>query len=141
MAKGHHGLTEIRKRVGVRGVNASIDRRTSGARELLAWRTELIEALGGKGQLSPQLGMLVEQVTRLKLYLDHTDAFLLALPSIIVKRRKEMVPLMRERIVLATELRATLQLIGLKAIPKLVSPIDDDWMKKISAVENERPAI
>jgi hypothetical protein len=81
---------------------------------------------------------LVEQVTRLKLFLDHTDSFLLAMPSIINNRKRKMVPLVRERLALAAELRATLQLIGLKKIPKLVSSIDDARMEKILAVEAEQ---
>ena len=105
---------------------------------MLSWRSELIGALGGEEQLSPQMVTLVEQVVRLKLFLDHTDSFLLAMPSIINNRKKKMVPLVKERLALAAELRATLQLIGLKKIPKLVSTIDPERMERILAVEREQ---
>lgn len=130
-------LRELRRRVAIRGLKV-LDRRTSGAQALLSWRSELIGALGGEEQLSPQMVTLVEQVVRLKLFLDHTDSFLLAMPSIINNRKKKMVPLVKERLALAAELRATLQLIGLKKIPKLVSTIDPERMERILAVEREQ---
>ena len=130
-------LRSLRRRVEIRGLNA-IDQRTAGARALLTWRAELIDALGGADLLSPQIVTLVEQVTRLKLFLDHTDAFLLSLPSIVNSRKKKLIPLVKDRLALAAELRATLQLIGLKKIPKLVSSIDPERMEKILAVENEQ---
>jgi hypothetical protein len=130
-------LRELRRRVAIRGLKV-LDRRTSGAQALLGWRSELIEALGGEEQLSPQIVTLIEQVVRLKLFLDHTDSFLLAMPSIVNSRKKKMVPLVKERLALAAELRATLQLIGLKKIPKLVSSIDPERMEKILAVESEK---
>jgi hypothetical protein len=130
-------LRSLRRRVEIRGLSA-IDQRTAGARSLLTWRAELIEALGGEAQLSPQIVTLVEQVTRLKLFLDHTDAFLLSLPSIVNSRKKKLIPIVKDRLALAAELRATLQLIGLKKIPKLVSSIDPERMEKILAVENEQ---
>lgn len=127
-------IRELHRRVTIRGLKV-LDARTSGARSLLTWRTELIDALGG--DLSPQMVTLVEQVTRLKLFLDHTDAFLLSLPSIINSRKKNMVPLVKDRLALAAELRATLTLIGLKKIPKLVSSIDPERLEKILAAEAE----
>jgi hypothetical protein len=39
--------------------------------------------------------------------------------------------------VIAAELRATLSLLGLKRIPKLVSTIDPERMEKILAIEVE----
>jgi hypothetical protein len=130
-------LRAAHRRVEIKGLNA-IDKRFASAKALLAWRAELCEALGGTDQLSPQQLVLIDQVTRLKLYLDNTDSFLMSLPSLILKQKKKMVPLVRERLALAAELRATLQLIGLKKIPKLVSSIDPDRMAKILAVADEQ---
>lgn len=130
-------IRELRRRVAIRGLK-TLDTRTSGARALLEWRRELIEALGGDAQLSPQEVTLVEQVTRLKLFLDHTDAYLLSLPSIINQRKKKMIPLVKDRLALAAELRATLSLLGLKRIPKLISTIEPERMEKILAVEAEQ---
>lgn len=131
-----HAIRALKARVAVRGLGV-MDLRTSGARQLVHWREQLVEALGGQDQLSPQIVTLVEQVTRLKLFLDHTDAYLLELPTFIIRRKKKMIPLIKDRLALAAELRATLTLIGLKKIPKLVSTIDPERMRAILAVEAE----
>jgi hypothetical protein len=55
----------------LRGLDA-IDQRTARARALIAWRAELVAALGG--ELSPQRRRLVEMTTRAALLLDHVDA-------------------------------------------------------------------
>jgi len=65
-----HGLNAVMARVKVRGLNA-IDRRTLAARELLAWRNELVTALGGQETISPQRAVLVEMVVRTRLFIDH----------------------------------------------------------------------
>lgn len=127
-------LRELRRRVAIRGLRV-LDRRTSGAQALLAWRSELLAALGGESELSPQEVVLVEQVTRLRLFLDHADSFLLAMPSIILNKKKKMVPLVKDRLAIAAELRATLSMLGLKKIPKPVNAIDDERLAKILAVE------
>ena len=135
--KTRHGLHALRRKVEVHGLDA-LDARCTGARALQAWRLELIEALGGEAQLSPQQITLVELVTRLKLFLDHTDSYLLSLPSLINRRHKRMVPALKERMLLSGELRATLVLLGLKKIPKLVSSIPPERMEKILAVAREQ---
>ncbi len=76
-------------------------------------------------------------MTRLKLFLDHTDSYLLALPSLINRRYKKMVPVLKERMLLSGELRATLVLLGLKKIPKLVSSIPPEQAAAIEAVGRE----
>src|SRR5713226_3860246 len=135
--KTRHGLNTLRRKVEVHGLDA-LDARCAGARVLQTWRLELIEALGGEAQLSPQQITLVELVTRLKLFLDHTDSYLLSLPSLINRRHKRMVPALKERMLLSGELRATLVLLGLKKIPKLVSSIPPERMEKILAVAREQ---
>ena len=134
--KTRHGLNTLRRKVEVHGLDA-LDARCAGARVLQTWRLELIEALGGEAQLSPQQITLIELVTRLKLFLDHTDSYLLALPSLINRRYKKMVPVLKERMLLSGELRATLVLLGLKKIPKLVSSIPPEQAAAIEAVGRE----
>ena len=53
-----HGLPALKAKVKLRGLHA-IDRRTAAARALLAWRDELITALGGLETVTPQEMALV----------------------------------------------------------------------------------
>lgn len=134
--KTRHGLNALRRKVEINGLDV-LDARCAGARALQTWRLELIEALGGEAQLSPQQITLIELVTRLKLFLDHTDSYLLSLPSLINRRHKKMVPALKERMLLSGELRATLALLGLKKIPKIVSSIPPEQAAAIEAVGRE----
>jgi hypothetical protein len=131
------GLRALQQKIEAKGL-AALDGRYAGARALQGWRSELIEALGGEEQLSPQQITLIEQVTRLKLFLDHVDSWLMTQPSLINKRKKAILPAMQQRLQLAGELRATLSLIGLKRMPKFVSSIPPGRMKQILAVGREQ---
>ena len=51
-----------------------LDPRTSEALALKAWRADLLNDLGGEEGLTLMARELVEQATRLKLYLDRMDA-------------------------------------------------------------------
>jgi hypothetical protein len=99
----------------VRGL-AAIDRRSAAAQELLRWRSELLSSLGGEEYLSAQKLGLVELTCRTRLFLDHVDAYLLGLPSLINKRKKTMIPVLRERQVLADSLARLLAQLGLERV-------------------------
>jgi hypothetical protein len=131
------GYRSLKKKMAADGFRG-IDMRSPAARALTAWRVELVTDLGGPEQISAQVSTLIEQAARLKLLLDCCDGYLFSLPSIFIRRRKKVIPLVRERLLLAAELRATLSLLGLKKIPKLVSSIDPERMEKILAVESEQ---
>jgi hypothetical protein len=70
-----HGLNAVKTRVALRGW-AAIDMRTVAAREMLSFRDELVAALGGDIELSPQRRKLIDLAARASLYLDHIDAWL-----------------------------------------------------------------
>lgn len=57
---------------------------------------------------------LVELTCRTRLFLDHVDAFLLGLPSLVNKRRKSMIPILRERQALVDSLSRLLGQLGLE---------------------------
>jgi hypothetical protein len=56
------GLNALKTRVKLRGFGA-IDRRTVGARLALAFKSDLVAALGGEADLSPQRRKLVDLPT------------------------------------------------------------------------------
>ena len=65
-----HGLTAPMVKVKLAGFGA-IDRRTAAARATLAFKNELIAALGGEAGLSPQRRKLIDLAARASLLLPH----------------------------------------------------------------------
>jgi hypothetical protein len=69
-------------RIRLSGLGA-IDRRTTAARVGFELKRELVTALGGADEISPQKARLVDMVVRASLYLDHIDSFLLAQENLV----------------------------------------------------------
>jgi hypothetical protein len=117
-----HGLTAPMVRVKLRGFRA-IDRRTAGGRETLALRSELIAALGGEVDLSPQRRRLVEMAARAALLLDHVDGWLVGQRSLINARTRSLLPVLTQRQALADHLVRVLEKLGLDRVPRKVTDL------------------
>ena len=91
----------------------SLDGRTSVAKALAEWKAELIDDLGGRQAISTQQTAIIDLAVKTKLLLDSVDAWLLTRPSIIDKRRRTVLPIVRERQQLADALSRYLQVLGL----------------------------
>src|SRR5262245_55521975 len=89
-----HGLTAIKSAVKIKGLSV-IDKRTIAARELINWRKSVMADLGGEHNLSMAQKTLVETATRLKLFLDHIDAFLMCQKTLV--NRNGVLPALLER--------------------------------------------
>jgi hypothetical protein len=98
-----HGLTAPMVRVKLAGFNA-IDRRTTAAREHLALRRELANALGGEAALTPQQRKLIDMAARASALLDHVDAWLFQQPRLVNARAKTLLPILVQRQALADHL-------------------------------------
>jgi hypothetical protein len=98
--------------VKVRGL-AAIDKRTVAARALLDWRRELLADLGGEERVSAAQRVLVEVAVRTRLYVDHADAYLMAMSS-LVTRRGRLKPLVEQRQRLCDSLARVLGQLGLE---------------------------
>lgn len=106
----------------MRGLQA-IDRRTAAARALLTWRDDLVEALAGEDAVSPQQRALVDLAARTKLYVDAVDDWIVEQPSLVLTRKRSILPVVRERQALADSLARLLSQLGLdrraKEVPTL----------------------
>lgn len=71
-----------------------------------------------KPALRPPGRPLVDLSTKTKLLLDSIDSWLLRQPSLIDKRRRALLPVVRERQTLADALARYLTLLGLERKPK-----------------------
>ena len=72
--------------------------------------------LGGAAALSAAQLALIDQAARTKLLLDSVDAWLLQQPSIVNKRSKSVLPVVRERIALCDSLLRHLDKLGLHRV-------------------------
>ncbi len=111
-AYSRHGLNAAKTRVALRGL-AAIDMRTVAAREMLAFRDELIAALGGDTEVSPQQRKLVDLAARASLYLDHIDAWLAGQKTLVNRRSRSVLPVLLQRQSLAEHLARLLDRLGL----------------------------
>jgi hypothetical protein len=108
-----HGLTRLK--AAVRGLGGRVvDRRTTLGKALAHWRQELIEDLGGPEAVSTQERAIVDLAVRTKFLLDSIDAWLLTQPSLVNKRARALLPVVRERQQLADGLSRYLQTLGLE---------------------------
>ena len=124
-----HGLTALKARVMVRGL-AAVDQRMAGAQALLAWRKQLLSDLGGEETVSAQELALVDLAARTGLFIDHLDAFLLEQPSLINRRKKAVLPVVRERQALVDSLARILSQLGLQRRTKPVMELSEYLARK-----------
>ena len=92
--------------------------RTVAAREMLAFRDELVAALGGDAELSPQQRKLIDLAARTSLYLDHLDAWLTEQKTLINHRSRSVLPVLLQRQTLAEHLARLLDKLGLDRVPQ-----------------------
>src|SRR5262249_15754836 len=116
-----HGLNAPMARIKLRGFSA-IDRRTAAARATLAFKHELIAALGGEAGLSPQRRKLIDLAARASMLLDHIDAWLFQQRSLVNAPPTTPLPVLGQRQALAAPLARLLDKLGLDRLPQKVRP-------------------
>lgn len=109
-----HGLRTMKRALTELGGRA-IDGRSTVAKTLATWRRDLIADLGGAEHLSTQRAAIVDLCVREKLLLDSVDNYLLDLRGGIINRRKRsLLPVVRERAQLADSFTRRLVALGLE---------------------------
>lgn len=91
----------------------TIDRRTRVGKALAAWCDDLARDLGGLDGLSTQQRAIIEQAATTRLLLDSIDAWLVRQPSLVDRRKRALLPVVRERQQLADALIRYLTALGL----------------------------
>ena len=122
-------LRALKRRIAIRGLSV-VDRRWAGAKALFAWRDELLSAIGGEADASPQKKALVEMCTRTKLYVDHLDSYLMELSTLVNRRKKTVWPVLRERQQLCDSLAKMLVQLGLERQAKKVPTLQEYLLTK-----------
>ena len=106
-----HGFYALRTTLRELGPRV-LDRRTGLGKQMAAWKADLIRDLGG--DVSTQQAQLVDLCVKTKLLLDSIDAWLLVQSSLVNKRTRSLLPVVRERTALVTQLQSLLKDLGLK---------------------------
>lgn len=91
------------------------------------YRAELLEALGGE-DVSPQRRAIVDVITRTALLLDSLDAYVLAMPSLVNKSKRQVFAVVQQRQALADSLVRHLQALGLDRV-KARTLSASEWLK------------
>ncbi len=86
----------MKKALSVLG-NRALDGRFKVSKELAKWRRDLIEDLGGEENISVQQRTFADLCVKNKLLLDSIDSWLLTQKSLVVARRKTLLPAVLQR--------------------------------------------
>jgi hypothetical protein len=125
-----HGVHTLKRAVKALGSRA-IDRRTRVGRALAEWRGNLVHDLGGEDALSTQKQALVDEAVKAKLIVDSIDAWILEQPALVDRRKRALLPVVRERQALVNTLRQLLLDLGLERRTRELSVAD--YMKEKQA--------
>lgn len=101
-----HGLAALKARS-----LSELDGRSRAAKGLIAWKRELTASIGG--QPSAQEAMIIELCCRNRMILDSIDAWLFQQKSLLNRKRKTVLPIVRERQAIDSALAKHLQALGL----------------------------
>ena len=118
-----HGLTTAKRTLRTWGERA-IDGRSRTGRALAAWRSALIDDLGGEEQVSAQQLTVLELAARTKVLLDGIDAWLFEQPSLVNKRDRKLFAVVKERQQLADSLARYMGMLGLERRAKVYDLTD-----------------
>jgi hypothetical protein len=118
-----HGLITMKRALSALGSRA-IDGRFKVSKELAKWRRDLIEDLGGEENISVQQQTLADLCVKSKLMLDSVDSWILTQKTLIVARRKSLLPVVLQRQQLADGLARYLNQLGLSKRQR-VRTLDD----------------
>jgi hypothetical protein len=108
-----HGVNALRRAVSTLG-RRTIDKRTTVGKQLASWRSDLLADLGGAESVSTQELALVEEAVKVKLLLNSAAGWMLSQPSLVDKRKRALVPVVRDYQALVNVLRGLLTDLGLK---------------------------
>jgi hypothetical protein len=102
----------------------TIDRRTRVGKALASWCADLAGDLGGIETLSTAQKSLIEQAATTRLILDSIDGWLAKQPSLIDRRKRALLPVVRERQSLADALARYLTALGLERKAKNLDTLE-----------------
>src|SRR5262249_2856342 len=120
------GWRGLKRAVAVRGLNA-LDGRSAAVRLVREWQAAITADLGGPEQLSAQKRALIDILSRSPLVLNHIDSFMMEQRSLINRKRKAIIPIVRDRQVIVDGIARLVAQIGSDKVEKRVSTFTVPW--------------
>jgi hypothetical protein len=141
------GLNALKARVMLRGL-AAVNRRTKAAREVVRWRRELIDDLGGEERLTAASRTRIETIVRTKLLLEHLDSHLLEYGTLFGKKghlRAPVKAILSERNRMADSVERGLAALGQQgkagpALPAIADLVGQQMPSEDPQLPNPRSA-
>jgi hypothetical protein len=131
-----HGLPALKRRVAIKGLDA-FDLRSAAARRMIDWRDELVSALGGQENVTPQEYALLEMLIKTRLLLEHVDGYVLGLDSLVNRKKHALKPIVRERLTLVDTCSRLLSQLGLKRREKPIPDLKDYLHENYNSKSND----
>jgi hypothetical protein len=126
----------IRTAVMVKGC-WKIDHRSLAAKALFRWKKQLVLALGGEGEVSPQRMCLVDLAVRTRLFIESLDAFLLGQKSLLNVKEKSVIPVLLQRQTMADSLTKILKTLGLNRQHGKILSLREYWNTPITEASSD----
>jgi hypothetical protein len=126
----------LRTAVMIQGCWA-IDKRSIAAKAIFRWKRQLVLALGGEAEISPQRMCLVDLAVRTRLFVEALDAFLLGEQSLLNAKAKSVIPVLMQRQTLADSLTKILKTLGLNRQHGRVLSLKEYWSLPAGADDGE----
>ena len=112
---------------------SELDGRSRAAKGLIAWKRELTASIGG--QPSAQEAMIIELCCRNRMILDSIDSWIFAQKSLLNRKRKTVLPIVRERQAIDAALAKHLQSLGLSRREPPAPTLEEYFAAKNAAQE------
>lgn len=130
------GLQVLKKRI------SATKKRLPG--HMKAWRAELIAALGGEANITPQRMAILDAVVMTKLVLKHVENFMgmqLKQRGLVNRRGKRLLPIVREWSQLLESMNRLLAQLGLDRVERDAGRLPEEWITKVQPIheEEEKP--
>jgi hypothetical protein len=134
-----HGLNVLKRAAKDLGNRGLLDGRTRIGRALVEWRSQLVADLGGRDAISTQQAAVIDLAVKTKLLLDSVDAWLLTQPaSLVDRRRRALIRVVRERQQLADALARYMTTLGLERRQAPAKSLDEYLAERYGG-EQEAP--
>lgn len=130
------GLKAMKTKIQLRGLD-TINKQTFAGRLLFEWRTGLTDALGGESNVTPQQKCLIDLACQSKAICDHVTAFIMEQESLVIKKRKTVIPIVLQRAQLAAQLEKTLTTLGLNRVAKQLESLAEYSERRRREIDEE----
>lgn len=131
----NHGKKAPLVRVQLR--SGKIHMRSAGARELLAFKAQLISDMGGELNISAARMALIDLAARTRALIAHIDAWLLEQPSLVNKRKKSLPSVVMQRQTLCDALARYLGQLGLERKERDAGTLPAAWVERVKPPSDE----